>query len=82
MIQIIKQTDEEKMAMYMKLSKKKIIEMLINCNKILDKKYQSNENLTNPVVINSSVYWPNKICDCNRKFEHTASLICDGKCKK
>lgn len=38
MIQIIQQTDEEKMAMYMKLPKKKIIEMLIQCNKLLENK--------------------------------------------
>jgi len=36
MIQEIKQTDEEKMTMYMKLSKKEIIKMLIQSNKLLD----------------------------------------------
>lgn len=36
MNQIIPQTDEEKMAMYMKLPKEKIIEMLIQCNKFID----------------------------------------------
>ena len=35
-MQIIQQTDEEKIAMYMKLPKKEIIAMLIQCNKILD----------------------------------------------
>ena len=35
-MQIIKQTDEEKMAMYMKMPKKKIAEMLIQCNKVKD----------------------------------------------
>ena len=38
-MQIIKQTDEEKMAMYMKMPKKKIAEMLIQCNKVLDTQY-------------------------------------------
>lgn len=35
--QVIKQTDEEKMAMYMKLLKKEIISMLIEANKFIDK---------------------------------------------
>jgi hypothetical protein len=35
MFQVKEQTDEEKMAMYMKLPKKEIIKMLIECNKIL-----------------------------------------------
>lgn len=37
MYRIIKQTDKEKMTMYMKLSKKEIISMLIECNKAIDK---------------------------------------------
>ncbi len=36
MLQTIEQTQEEKMTMYMKLSKKKLAEMLINCNNILN----------------------------------------------
>ncbi len=35
MLQIIEQTKEEKVAMYMKLPKKQIVEMLINCNDII-----------------------------------------------
>jgi hypothetical protein len=35
MLQIVDQTKEEKMAMYMKLPKKQIAEMLINCNNII-----------------------------------------------
>ena len=35
MLQIVEQTKEEKMAMYMKLPKKQIAEMLINCNDII-----------------------------------------------
>ena len=38
MMQIIEQSKEEKMAMYMKLPKKKLAEMLINCNEVLDAK--------------------------------------------
>lgn len=53
MMQVIQQTDEEKMAMYMKLPKKKIIEMLIQCNKILDSRMVVNENFAQPAVISS-----------------------------
>lgn len=34
MIQIIEQTKEEKLAMYIKMSKRKLIDMLITCNSI------------------------------------------------
>lgn len=36
MIQLVEQTREEKFKMYSKLTKKQIIEMLINCNDIID----------------------------------------------
>ena len=36
MIQIVEQTDEEKLAMYMKCTKKQLSEMLIQANKHLD----------------------------------------------
>lgn len=36
MLQIIKQSHEEKVKMYIKLPKKKIVEMLIECNRIID----------------------------------------------
>ena len=45
MVQVIDQTDQEKLAMYMKMPKKKIAEMLIQCNKILDAELN-----TGPVV--------------------------------
>lgn len=35
MIQVVEQTHEEKVKMYMKESKKKLVEMLIECNKAL-----------------------------------------------
>jgi hypothetical protein len=44
MMQIIKQTDKEKIKMYNKMSKKKLIEMLIQANKVLDSFYR-NTNL-------------------------------------
>ena len=52
-MQVIQQTDEEKMAMYMKLPKKEIIAMLIQCNKILDSRMVLNENFVQPAVIGS-----------------------------
>ena len=36
MMQIVKQTHEEKMAMYMKLPKKELAKMQIECNRLLD----------------------------------------------
>lgn len=36
MYQTVKQTDEEKLAMYMKLSKRQIAIMLVSCNNNLD----------------------------------------------
>jgi len=35
-MQIVQQTDKEKLAMYMKVKKKQLAEMLIQCNKIID----------------------------------------------
>jgi len=37
MLQVIKQTREEKVKMYMKTPKKELAEMLVNCNEALDK---------------------------------------------
>ena len=50
MVQIIEQTDEEKLAMYMRLPKKKLAEMLIECNKIISR--------INPIV----TYTPVSVC--------------------
>ena len=36
MIQILEQTHEERVEMYMKLTKKELVSMLIECNKIID----------------------------------------------
>lgn len=49
MLQIKEQTKEEKMAMYMKLPKKKLIEMLINCNDVITELTQVNINPYNVV---------------------------------
>lgn len=52
MLQILEQTKEEKMAMYMKLPKKQIAEMLINCNDIITALTQA-KNCVIPAVIKS-----------------------------
>jgi len=36
MMQVIKISDKEQMKIYMKLPKKRLAEMLMNCNKIID----------------------------------------------
>lgn len=48
MMQIIEQTYEEKMAMYMKLSKKELAQMLIEANKHLDAR--APQIIVNPAV--------------------------------
>ena len=50
MIQVIEQTHEQKMAMYMKMPKKKIAEMLIQCNLIIDAQSRAGEYFVQPVV--------------------------------
>ncbi len=50
MMQVIQMTQKEKMKMYMKLSKKELAVMLINCNKMID-------NLCpQPVVSGQEIY--------------------------
>ena len=51
MLQIVEQTKEEKMAMYMKLPKKQIAEMLISCNDIITALTQA-KNCVIPAVSN------------------------------
>ena len=41
MLQIIEQTREEKIAMYMKLTKRELAEMLINCNDMLSHRFET-----------------------------------------
>lgn len=41
MLQEVKMTDEEKTTMYMKCSKKELVGMLIQCNKILNSRFGS-----------------------------------------
>jgi hypothetical protein len=79
MMQIIQQTDEEKMAMYMKLPKKEIIAMLIQCNKILDSRMVVNENFVQHNIIGQ--YHAGKMCNCKKMYRSTANVPCDGRCE-
>jgi len=56
MMQIVEQTDEQKFAMYDKLSKEELIHMLISANKHLDNR--------TPVIINNPSY-PSHVIPCN-----------------
>ena len=49
-MQVIEQTHEQKMTMYMKLPKKKLIEMLIQCNLLLDARSPTVEYLSQATV--------------------------------
>lgn len=51
-VRIIKQTDKEKLAMYMKQPKKKLAEMLLNCNKYSNTIIKTNPQLANCICIN------------------------------
>jgi len=76
MIQIIEQSTEEKMAMYMKLSKKELAIMLISCNNALDSAIKN----CNLFVVSNSV------CpDCNGDGQtygvmgFSTCKLCNGK---
>ena len=61
MVRVIKQTKEDKMAMYMKLPKKQIAEMLFNCNDLIAKKAENYD-----VTCDSCGCHPNTIYQTNK----------------
>ena len=69
MNQVIKQTHDEQIAMYMKMSKKDIAEMLIECNKSLG----TSEFMAN--VLNDD--WREINTTTSETFEETEIFICD-----
>ena len=82
MLQIVEQTKEEKMAMYMKLPKKQIAEMLINCNDIITALTQE-KNCSIPPVSNSLLLDKNndidtvgKCANCGVEFHIHKSNNC------
>ncbi len=67
-MQVIEQTDEEKMAMYMQQPKEKLCEMLIQCNKIID-------SMSSPLHVYNT---ENERCTCS-KSKTTGGVYCDGR---
>ena len=73
MLQIVEQTKEEKMAMYMKLPKKQIAEMLINCNDIIASLMQA-KNCVIPAVM---VELPeNHVCRYSKAMNQPYPRLC------
>lgn len=78
MNQILQQTDEEKLAMYMKLSKKELSLMLIESNKHIERLIASLNYVSQPIITGSSDNWGNdhfNHCACNPK--NGGSGICN-----
>ncbi len=69
MLQIVEQTKDEKMAMYMKLPKKQIVEMLINCNDIITALTQA-KNCVIPAVMGELTC---DSCGCHPNTIYTTS---------
>ena len=76
MYQIIQQTDEEKLAMYMKLSKEELAKMLIENQKIVARLTPTISYSSNQMVAAGS-----KMCDCKHLEKSTAGFYCHGYCK-
>lgn len=62
MLQVIEQTRDEKIAMYMKLTKRELAEMLVNCNEALTARSQQWQSVPEPQTarpITTTVFVPN-----------------------
>lgn len=70
MYQVIEQTKGEKMSMYMKMSKRSLAEMLINCNDIITTLMQEKNRVTPNV---SGVYCGCRGSEC---YLMNGSYIC------
>ncbi len=57
MLQVIEQTKEEKMAMYMKQPKNKLAEMLIQCNEIIQSRPLEIYSLNCDHEFLGDIYW-------------------------
>lgn len=88
MLQVIEQTHEEKMEMYLTFSKEELAKMLIECNRLLS----SQIKVTIPDINNEYASFENgsvvfkpyqepQTCKCKREFESSAKFMCDGNCK-
>ncbi len=45
-VQVVEQTHDEKIAMYMKSTKRELVEMLINCNEIIARRAKSHPRIS------------------------------------
>jgi len=67
MMQIVQQTRDEKISMYMRTQKRKLAEMLVNCNEIIEA-LQSHNSESEPLI-----------CSCGRLLHvHRSCPICDN----
>jgi len=78
MYQVIAQTHDEKMVMYMKLSKKQLVEMLINCNDIITTLIQAKDRVM-PTVM-SELTCDSCGCHPNTMYKTSKGRFCE-KCK-
>lgn len=83
MMQIADQTHEEKMTMYMKLSKKELASMLIECNRIISSFPTQYFAVNNNETFRVGIAADNTItvkCNCS-KGNGSAPVLCDGNCQ-
>lgn len=83
MMQVIEQTDEEKLVMYMKCSKKELAKMLIEANKHRSAPTVSYSAYPiGPMGVLTAIPATSiKVCDCGLAEKHTAQFMCHGQCK-
>ena len=79
MIRIKEQTKEEKIVMYMKSTKKELIEMLIECNRILDLHLPLQINENDDSDHKHLLEWLSCESDFNIKKEDIQEILEDWK---
>ena len=73
MMQIIPQTDKEKLKMYMKLSKTELAKMLIQTNKIIEARPQKGVFDTTPIECNAVGQTPDHIAKAGYTSPETST---------
>jgi hypothetical protein len=71
MMQVIEQTQEEKLKMYMKFSKVELAKMLIECNRILEAQMQVKD-----IVVKAEVIGQYCACSQSQCYLMNGSYIC------
>ena len=74
MMQVTEQTHDEKLKMYMKCTKQKLAEMLIECNRILNAQIEA-KNITSNYVLADS-------CQHEWHYSHSKNVNNFYVCKK